>query len=398
MRGENNSDAKFLSSMCQEYIDSIDYLRVASIFAGYDDYELNELKFLCDIPENSVHIQSARSYLQDYLFESDVIRKSTGSRDKTRNELLESFNKQMEEQEKACLYHLLKLAFVIAFYRRLDVRYDSKPLEISALEDLEHSRKGVYFRGQSNYMFRVSPSIIRNLNESVLLNDDYYHKILKDEIGLEDKFNNLIRKDNAWMNRYNKYAFMQHSCSYSPLVDFTKEPIVATSFALSNTSRVNDFRNEDSAVFCLINSRENLDVINHRWEARDFLVNEFYLQVIDAKEIKLGKDYVLRKADGFSKALRFNSIDKLLDALTPEIKIIDITTNDRMLYQSGVFVCFYDCVCLRDFIAYELNPAFVLKKIRIHKRNKKSILNSIYKNHREYDPEHLMNPYLYFNE
>lgn len=161
------------------------------------------------------------------------------------------------------------------------------------------------------------------------------------------------------MNRYNKYAFMQHSCSYSPLVDFTKEPIVATSFALSNTSRVNDFRNEDSAVFCSINTRDNLDVINHRWEARNFLVNEFYLQVIDAKAIKLGKDYVLRKADGSSRVLCFNSIDKLLDALTPKIKIIDITTNDRMLYQSGVFVCFYDCVCLRDFIAYELNPAFV---------------------------------------
>ena len=398
MEDEIFTEESLFLRVCKEYIDRIDYLGIAHIFAEFNDFTLAELKSLWKNSSNLDYIRFAKSSLGDYLLESDALRKDNYWINRTRSELRTSFNASLVAQNQARFYYLLKLAFVIAFYQRLYARYESQPLDIKELEDIRILKNGIYFRGQSNYKFRVSPSIIRNLNESVYLDDDYYYKVLKDEIGLEDKFNTLIRKDNLWMNRYNKYAFMQHSCSYSPLVDFTKNPIIATSFALSNASRINDFRNEDSAVFCLNNAREKIGVIHGRYAARNFLVNQFYLKVINADSIKLGEIYPIKKADDSVEVLQFESIDVLLDALTPEIKIIDIPTNDRMLYQSGVFVCFYGCVCLRDFVAYELNPAFVLKKIRIPSKDKKRILSSIYANHREYDPEHLMDPYLYFTE
>lgn len=68
-----------------------------------------------------------------------------------------------------------------------------------------------------------------------------------------------------------------------------------------------------------------------------------------------------------------------------------------MIYQKGLFICFYDCLCLNDYIAYELCPDLILKNYKIKVEDKRKISKSIYIN-REYDPEHLMNPYLYFKE
>lgn len=383
---------------CQDYIDGIDYLGVSKYFAPINDYSVKELQELCDVGSNRKYLEEAIRGFSDSFEDYILSPRRRGISENGVIDIRFLLKNNGFRSNKTTLYCLFKLSFVIAFYQRLSIRYDNKPLEIKELTDLDKYSGLLYFRGQSNYEYRVSPSIIRNLKESVFLDDDFYYNILKGAAGLEDKFNDLIRRGNNRINRYSKYAFIQHSCSFSPLVDFTQSPVIALSFALSNASRINDFRSEDSSVFCLRGGEGELDTITDIHIARDFLIKAFRMKIIESKYFKFGKDYYLKKVGPSPVLINYILIDDLLDAMTPKIKVINIPTNDRMLYQQGLFVCFYDCLCLGDYIAYELNPNFVLTKIKIPKRNKRALLDSIYKKHREYDPEHLMNPYLYFNE
>lgn len=378
---------------CNDYINAIDYLSISFVFAPIEQYTLDELTRLCEIEENKASINSSITAFFEYYETLQIdYRKNVF-------EVSASYIKQYIEDKahisKTKLYFLLKLTFITSFYKRLRKRYDTNHEPLNNYDKIENLSNNNYFRGQSNYEFRISPSILRNNNGNIYLDDNYYYKLLC-ELELEQKFNNLIKRSN--INRYQKYAFMQHSCSFSPLVDFTKDVFIATSFALSNVSNVNCFRNEDSSIFVLNNNGEKLDVIIDKKEAKKFIENEFNLRIIDSKYFKLGKKYDLEKSDGSYHSLSCFTINKLLDELTPKIIVFDIPTNDRMLYQKGLFVCFYDCICLKDFIAYELNNSFIWKKIKIPKRNKRSIIKNIYKSKREFDPEHLMDPYLIFKE
>ena len=101
---------------------------------------------------------------------------------------------------------------------------------------------------------------------------------------------------------------------------------------------------------------------------------------------------------GQAKEIRITSIPVLYNLLKPEYKIITCATNDRMYYQAGVFICFYNCIVLKDKIFYELIPDISISKGIIPHNDKRKILGDIYTNYREKDPEHLMNPYLLFNE
>lgn len=393
-------DARFLKGVentfktaCINYINVVDYLSISFIFAPIEQYTLVELKMLYDIEENkdSIHF-SIESFYQYYgLYQTDYRKDDFEI-------LLTDIKQYIENREynsKTKLYYLLKLAFVISFYKRLEKRYKNTLITIKNYDEINSFFSNGVFRGQSNFEYRISPSVLRNNSGNIYLDDNYYYKLLCDA-ELEIKFNYFIKRGN--INRYQKYAFMQHSCSFSPLVDFTKDIFIATSFALSNASNVNCFRNEDSSVFILNNYNEKLDVIVGKKEAREFIKDEFNLRIIDSKYFKLGKTYDLEKSDGSYYSLSCFTINGLLDELTPKIKVLDIPTNDRMLYQKGLFVCFYDCICLKDFVAYELDDSFVLIKVKIPKRNKRSILKNIYKNKREFDPEHLMDPYLIFKE
>lgn len=78
-------------------------------------------------------------------------------------------------------------------------------------------------------------------------------------------------------------------------------------------------------------------------------------------------------------------------------EVVKIPVNDRMKYQKGVFICFYNCIALKTRICYELNEDIDLNKNIIKTSDKVDILKGIY-NSIKYDQEHLLNPYLIFTE
>ena len=140
-------------------------------------------------------------------------------------------------------------------------------------------------------------------------------------------------------------------------------------------------------------------------EANEFLnnIDECYIRVINAKSITLFKKYVFYTYERSGKRIvkseiTFKSYGDIYRELTPSYVIFDIKSNDRMKYQSGVFLMFYQCVSLQDRIYYEFNPYFSLVKTYIRKSNKHFVLSEIFNNYREHDLNHLMDPYLIFKE
>ena len=78
--------------------------------------------------------------------------------------------------------------------------------------------------------------------------------------------------------------------------------------------------------------------------------------------------------------------------------VIDIPTNDRMVYQKGLFVAFTNCVSLKGRIFCELNQNLNFIQLSINPEIKDNIRKEIYEKYRDYDINHLMDPYLIFKE
>lgn len=306
------------------------------------------------------------------------------------------FEKSLEfVKHRKMYYYLLKIAFFVGYISSVERK---EKLYISSFNEIESEKNdNIYYRGQIDSSWRISPSILRDFNKNVVLDDNYYFRLLS-KTGLEAKYNELIRTDKTW-EKYSKYAFMQHSLSFSPFIDFTKEKEIATSFALSNPSQINVLESKDSAVFSIkVDSKFKID---DKIAAYHFLHDDFYIDVINSDYFVLGKNYLLRGVDNngksFEKSICITSISKLLARLRPSFRLFDIPVNDRMKYQKGVFICFYDCIAIKNRICYELNRDIGLHESIIRTRDKKDILKGIY-NHRKYDQEHLLNPYLFFTE
>lgn len=272
-----------------------------------------------------------------------------------------------------------------------------------------------WFRGQSDRAWGLAPSFYRNFPygcETVIaainmnyLESDYASK------GLLQKYTEIFgsRKD----GEYSFLAFMQHAVSYSPFIDFTKDPRIAVSFALSNTNDFNNYQKKDSALFALYLSAPRT-------------YSEFLKQSFDAgiSENANFEEHIIRDVETANRCLRsfktfvckkysigspiggmpINSFAQIVDCLTPKFAFFDIKTNDRMRYQKGGFLLFYGCLIIDGKIFVELTPGLTVQKWiisnSVDKENKNKINNSIRlsKTNSKYSYKHLMNPYDYFNE
>lgn len=383
---------KVVAEIC---IDQEDIFGAKKIFPPLAKYNQEELLLAYKDEDNRPLIEEAKQIFLTYASRHYAVRGERGTFLFSYQDLESFINNNdndyiLRKNIKTKYYYLLLTAFVLYFNERKTIlkkyhRYD---------EIKESNSSNTFYRGQTNSEWRITPSVLRGLEKNIIFDDNYYFMLL-DKHGLEDKYNELIRTSGP--NKYSKYAYMQHSCSCSPFIDFTRKNEIAASFALSNPGNLNDFNNNDSAIYSLYIQNSLEHTINDEQEARSFLRKTFRLDIINSSYFILGHNYSLVDSNGKVKNIVITSIKKLLQELTPNFKIFDIPTNDRMKYQKGLFVCFYNCICLKDSVFYELNKDIVLTKSIIKVSDKRTILDSIYKE-RKYDQYHLLNPYVYFTE
>ena len=400
-RMKKTTIASSFASLVESYISKNDSDNIMSIFPALANYNTDELFIAFFDKSNYKYYDEAKSV----IYEHAILVNRTSNIFLYASEVENYIHKVLDYyvfgdsvhliKHKRGVYYLLKLSVFLG-YRRL-----IKPKEqkyVSSFDDvIKDKRNNTYYRGQIDSNWRISPSVLRDLNKSVVFDDNYYFRLLN-KTKLEDKYNDLIRTSHYY-EKYSKYAFMQHALSFSPLIDFTKEKEIATSFALSNPSQINVLENHESAVFDIKVDSNNR--IEDKIDAYDFLKKDFKIDVINSDTFVLGKKYKLKGFDDsgkeYEKIICISSIDDLLERFRPKYKLFDIPVNDRMKYQKGVFICFYDCIALKTRICYELNSDIDLYKSLIKTADKKDILKGIYKN-RKYDQEHLLDPYLFFTE
>lgn len=257
----------------------------------------------------------------------------------------------------------------------------------------------IWYRGQSDFSWELIPSFLRDIKEEVKIDgiylyDDYIEK------KLVEKYNKVFNEELKSIN-YEFLSFMQHSVSYSPLLDFSDSPLVAISFALSNNNQFNNYYRNHSSMFEL-ECRQETDVNKISQLKYDIksTAKLFYADSLEKIDLIM-KNIDIRYCNSYVISDYFKvipTIFEVLNSLTPNVVMIDIPTNDRMKYQQGKFILFDNFVCINNNIFYELNRNFAIRKIKIENRSKDKIREEIRKNHQPYTITNLLDPYNYFNE
>lgn len=267
--------------------------------------------------------------------------------------------------------YMLIMFFAITVQKNGDIDYlINKKLEINKKYS---NRKVFYFRGEDNFEYSLIPSFYRKklfLDEITIIDDEYLKRTYKE--------NGMLRKYNRIFNSkygYGFLAFMQHTFAFSPFLDFTNSHIVALSFATTKIREGND-----GSIYVFDTSN---DVSKYRKLEKRFVV------------------YARRRL----RILDIIGDKKLFDCtykdFEPRMRLLKNQPNDRMRYQKGIFVDFYNCFIVNGILLLPVGSEKITK-YRIDytstKLNKLSIANKIRKQYPYYKYRALMNPYNYFKD
>lgn len=239
-----------------------------------------------------------------------------------------------------------------------------------------------FFRGHQDEKFKLLPSLLRNYSCSdygKVINKGVLEKIYKDN-GMLDRYNEIFGSNKL---DYNFLSFAQHSASYSPFLDLTRNHVIALSFATQDTINPFEYLKNSACVYSFVFKKEEIiDVKN------DFDLSEVSIKITPNK-------------------LKFSSIingkyifDNTPKDFEPIVKVFTGETNDRMKYQKGSFLFFERCHVVNGHILLPYHAAKIVKYVIRPQgdHSKKNILKVINSDYRKYDLEHLMNPYQYEKE
>ncbi|MFI3211409.1 MAG: FRG domain-containing protein [Peptostreptococcaceae bacterium] len=355
----------------------------------------SEMEFV-EIIKNGLY----KDYFIEYLLESPGCQN-------TRKILTAKFNFTFSDKNitlEDCTYNVCKTVLTYYYNNKSNQKNTKdKKMVNDVLNELiikNHQNDNLWYRGQCDFSWQLIPSFLRDIDDVITsINKDYlYRDYTKKK--LIEKYNKVFYPE-IYEVSYEFLSFMQHAVSYSPFLDFTDSPIIATSFALSNNNKFNNYYSNEASIFELeckeISDLSEISPLSYhlRFKPSLFYVDtiEKMQKVINNIKIKMCETYII--SDYFNKV---PTIMDVLNSITPNVIMIDLPTNDRMKYQQGKFVLFDNFVCVNGNIFYELNKNFRITKIKIEKRSKDKIREEIRKNHQPYTITNLLDPYNYFNE
>lgn len=238
-----------------------------------------------------------------------------------------------------------------------------------------------FYRGHTNVNYRLIPSIYRNIK----VKDDFdivtnnTLRSLYDEANLIEKYRKVFNTDEI---DYNFCAFAQHSCAYSPLLDFSEEIKVALSFATNSSGAINDYLNNEVALYS-ISFNKDLEEVEH----------------ISLSDIcVLINNHKLNALSLIGQCVLYAST---WENFGVEACIIKDKTNDRMKYQKGCFLYFRKAIIVNGYLLMPLNFGRIRKYVIPTDGNtvtKTGIARTIDEKYKWYRCDYMMNPYKYFEE
>lgn len=215
------------------------------------------------------------------------------------------------------------------------------------------------------------------------------------DFGLIEKYNNTISNKKILSPKdidYDFLAYMQHSVAYSPFIDITSKPEVGLVFALGNNAVFNVYNKKPAAFFEIIKKN-----IEGKENSENFWDEKFKVYILKGK-ITPNKKVNVETYDNKQETLDFTTIPNIINYLTPDYIIIDQVKNDRMRYQQGKFILFYNYLLVNNNVIYTLNKNFITFKYKVTVSSKKGIKEYLDENYSQYNMDYLMNPYDYFRK
>jgi len=258
----------------------------------------------------------------------------------------------------------------------LDFDYRLDKNRIETVEDFEKNiiapykqGKKIFFRGErkDDLSRPLLPSVFRNKDDLLENGKKVNHinaEFLRYYYSKFGSFIEMYEKTVAKVDVNKMYpflAFSQHYLGISPLIDFSKNPFASLSFALKDRKEY-----DEDALFYTIEIKDERDYTNSVDVANYWLRN--YSVFVFSNSIN-GNFESFNNAVAEYKALTKSTRGKssLFDMNTPRAKLIDVPTNDLMVYQQGVFLL------LDDFSL--MGKAYLTKKIRDEFTVKKWLIN-----------------------
>ena len=388
---------KYIQQKVDEYIVYRDALYISSIIAQFDNQDHYSLQTAFNEKRNQELINKARKNIMDFIeidfekdeFELESIECAVYFEDSFLDFIIEENEKEFDRIK----YCILLVAFVDFFLD--NIKAFPEVYFIKQLKDVNNFKVGsnCFYRGQSNEKWRLLPSSLRSETKTCIYNLNMYLESLK-KYNLENKYEKYIKYCTD-ESIYYKCAFFQHACAFSPLIDFSKSDIVAASFSLINKSSIGYYNNISSSLYVYIINNPEPKILRSISDIESFLFHDYKLYYIDKQQLYFGEKILFNNS---SEILIFDSIEKIVKLLVPSICFIDLPTNDRMKYQKGLFLCFYNCIVLGGHIYYELSNNFKMIKLIIKPEDKDNILDEIRRETPEYDSNHILDPYQIFRE
>ncbi len=311
-----------------------------------------------------------------------------------------------------CLY-----AYTIFDYKiSMGGKYETKLVCVNDFSRLliETNKKSNVYRGQSDYRWGVIPSMFRNykFEHDNDCDGEYFDLAM-----MFDKYgkNGYLDIYNSTIDKLEKnedisidfIAYMQHAVAYSPLIDITTSPAIASRFALLSALEKDNKNDESAMVFKFEFSNQHLksESLNEQRELKK-LPRDFNVKILNKKIIP-GRTMIIKDIDGKPHKLDFSTVHSTIEALKPKYVIINKVYNDRMRYQKGKFILFYDYVVISDGSNYEFPNGRILFQLVnninttayiLPKLDKKKMSDSLSRQYPQYDNEYILKPYRLLEE
>ncbi|MBQ9517568.1 MAG: FRG domain-containing protein [Eubacterium sp.] len=260
-----------------------------------------------------------------------------------------------------------------------DFRIDTKTID--NLDDFNYyllkpyeNGKRIFYRGESRVSITrpLLPTIFRNKDALIpqnrfvsLIDSDYicnYYRKMSDYYSLYSDIIGEVDRDNL----YKFLAFSQHYIGVSPLIDFTKSPYPALSFALKDREEF-----KEDILFYTLEIKDDNDFTTDAETANRWLSDYSVLVYRDKAKFEL--NYKLENPfeaiDDYRRIReRFGGTNFMLQMNAPHAKLIDVPTNDLMIYQQGVFLLLDDFSLMgKSYLTKKIREEFNVKKWLIDK-------------------------------
>jgi hypothetical protein len=291
---------------------------------------------------------------------------------------------ETESDESNEIYYLIVTLHILLRIKKMSLFSFEDIKSYKELEKYNSSDRKYWYRGQSDYDWKLIPSYYRSLGKKDVIVDYDYLKRDYDEMRISRKLYSIFDDDTI---DYEKLSFIQHSLAITPLLDFTRNIYSATSFAVGNYENPRKLSEDNAAVYLI--DIESSERITSSSQATS-LIQGLRVQYIGSRP----RIATLIRSSFWREFL--------IGTLHSEFHLIDIKTNDRMRIQDGTFVLLDKVLFIGNDLIVSTKEHKVLSKIitklKISHKDRLSIYKHVMSNDSKHHFLKMMNPYEFMIE